>query len=113
MLDELQVIKDGDVMHRGTTPSFTFGLQFDTSCIEKLNIAFSQVGEVLVLRTIESPDLILKDNLITVTLTQEETILFDCKQNAEIQLRIKIGDSVVASDIIRVDVRRILEEEIL
>ena len=96
-------------MRRGTTPTHTFTLPFDCSEITKLHIAYAQDDEVLVEKTLS--DCECDGNVLTVTLAEEETLLFDCKKRcAEIQLRVARGVKKLASDIFKVPIDRILKE---
>lgn len=96
-------------MRRGTTPTHTFTLPFDCSEITTLNIAYAQGDEVIVEKTLS--DCEIDGNTLSVTLAEEETLLFDCKKRcAEIQIRVAQGVKKFASDIFKVPVDRILKE---
>ena len=96
-------------MYRGTTPTLIFTLPFDCSNITKLNIAFAQDEKVILEKELDSCD--LNGKTLSVTLTEEDTLLFDCKKRCvEIQLRIGCGESRLASKIIKTSVDRILKD---
>lgn len=96
-------------MRRGTTPTHTFTLSFDTRTISKLRIIYSQGGGAVVTRD----DATLNGNTATVRLTQEETLRFNARA-VEIQLRaLTVGGDALASDIIRTTASRLLENEVL
>lgn len=100
-------------MRRLTTPTHIFNIPFETDLIEKMRIVYAQSEEIIL--TKELSDCVLSDKSVSVTLTQEETYLFDNKKHAvEIQLHILTtgGDSVV-SNIIRVLVEKCLDTEVL
>lgn len=100
-------------MRRLTTPTHIFNIPFETDLIEKMRIVYAQNEEIIL--TKELSDCVLSDKSVSVTLTQEETYLFDNKKHAvEIQLHILTtgGDSVV-SNIIRVLVEKCLDTEVL
>lgn len=99
-------------MRRGTTPTHTFTLPFDVSMISKLHIIYAQ-NEQVVLTKSES-DATLDGNTVVVKLSQEETLLFDCKRNTEVQVRVlTLGGEAITSDIIRVATERCLENEVI
>lgn len=98
-------------MIKGTTPTHVFTIPFDTSSINKVRVIYAQNEEILFVK--ETEDCVVKDNTIEVTLTQTNTLLFDHKKPAEIQLRIltKAGDAL-ASVVERVGVGKLLENEV-
>lgn len=99
-------------MMRGTTPTHTFNLPFDTSLIATLRITYEQPTGLELTKT--ESDCILSGNTITVVLTQEETLQFNHKYNVEIQARILTqGGEVVASRVITTTVEKCLNDEVL
>lgn len=100
-------------MIRGTTPTHVFNISFDTSLISDLRITYAQCGKELVVKKYD--DVILSDQAITVTLTQEDTLKFDCsKQAVQIELRVKTnGGKVISSGIFNKSVEACLNEEVL
>lgn len=99
-------------MKRGTTPTHIFTLPFDTETVKTARIIYSQSNEVIFVKT--GDQLTLDGDTITVKLTQEDTLAFDCKKNVEIQVRVLThsGDAM-ASDIEQVSPYRCLEDEVL
>lgn len=99
-------------MVRGTTPTHTYTLPFDTSIIKVVEITYAQLDAVIVKKTTD--DCTLDGNTVTVRLTQEDTLQFDHRQNVQIQLRVltKAGDAL-ASEIRRVSVQQCLGNEVL
>ena len=96
-------------MIRGTTPTFIFELPFDCSELTACSVAFAQDGKVLVEKVLTECE--KSGNTLTVTLSEEETLLFDCtKRIAEIQIRGGCGKKRLASDILVVNVGRILKD---
>ena len=99
-------------MKRGTTPTHTFTLPFDVSAIEKMKILYAQDEQVKVTKT--EADATLEGNIVSVTLSQEDTLALKCGKYVEIQLRVlTAGNDAMNSDIIRVAVDRCLENEVL
>lgn len=100
-------------MIRGTTPIHTFEIPFDVSLISDVRIIYYQDGAQVLWR--DAAECELEGKTITIRLTQEETFQFDCKKGyVYIQLRIRtIGGEVLASDEIRVEVKRCLDNEVM
>lgn len=96
-------------MYRGTTPTITFTLPFETSRITALNLCFAQQGEVI----LEKERAVCKTegNTLQVSLTEAETLLFDDRKGmVEMQLRVGCGDARMASNIMQVSVEQILKD---
>jgi hypothetical protein len=98
-------------MYRGTTPTHTFALPFDTSIIDALLITYTQRGVKIIEKTLD--DVTLNGRRIVLKLTQDETNMFNKGNKAQIQLRVKSGDSVQASKIIDLDVQKVLNNEVM
>ena len=97
-------------MYRVTTPTHIFHLPFDTSGILRLILTYSQDGKTILEKTEE--EVTMDENTISVTLTQEETLLFET-QPVYIQFRIKMGESVLASKKLKLSVYEVLNEEVM
>ena len=96
-------------MHRGTTPTITFTIPFESNRITALNLCFAQQGMVVLEKNLT--DCILEEDTVQVSLSEEETLLFDAKQGmVEMQLRLGCGDARMASNIMFVSVERILKD---
>ena len=95
-------------MYRGTTPTMAFTLPFDASELDKINIAFSQNGNVVFDRGLDGCT--IKGNEVIIVLTEEETLLLDDKVHVEVQFRAGIGGQRMASRIFTLDVERILKD---
>ena len=98
-------------MIRGTTPTLTFKLPFDCSDIDILNISFAQYNTVVLEKDFYDCD--IKGKEISVTLTEDDTLKFDCGEHAEIQIRVGIGEQRLASQIMKMSVDRVLKDGIL
>lgn len=94
-------------MTRGTTPTLTFDLPFETDGITDGYITIAQRGA----RNLDLPisRCTREGKTLTVTLSQEETLSLKTAR-AEIQLRLKFGERAMASKIISADVGAILKE---
>lgn len=96
-------------MYRGTTPTITFNLPFDESRITALNLCFAQQGEVILEKNLGACK--LEKDILQVSLTEQETLLFDAKKGmVDMQLRIGCGDSRMASNIMQISVEQILKD---
>lgn len=96
-------------MIRGTTPLLEFGLPFPTDIIKEAWLTFSQFNKEVF--TIEDEALTMEGSLISVKLTQEQTLLLSQNSALEIQIRILTNNGdALASNIIRTDVGRILKD---
>lgn len=96
-------------MYRGTTPTITFHLPIDGSSITVLNLSFAQKGDIILEKTLA--DCTVEGNTLRVTLTEQETLLFDADRGmVEMQLRIGCGEARMASNIMRVSVEKILKD---
>lgn len=105
-------------MRRGTTPTLKFSLynkdksKFDTGLVENIRVSFAQKGTLVMEKDIKECEIV--DNTVRVTLSQEETLLFDYNAFVEMQLKIKTqGEKVVATSPVRVACGKILCEEII
>ena len=93
-------------MIRGTTPTLTFAIPFDTSKITDGYVTFAQQKFVIIDKKVS--DCELDGNIINLTLTQEETLKFQTESDVEIQITVKIDDRRISSNIITMPVNRVL-----
>lgn len=99
-------------MIRGTTPTHTFNIPFDTSLVDEVKITYAQDDEIIFFKS--TSDCTLEGTTISVTLTQEDTFRFDCKKSVEIQIRIlTLGGDVLTSIPEKVRVGKCLDNEVL
>lgn len=98
-------------MIRGTTPTLVFRTSIDCSKLTLLNIAFAQNGKIVLEKNLSQCN--IDGNTASVTLTEEDTLLFDYKKKVEIQVRAGCGSTRLASRIIVEDVGRILKDGVL
>ena len=95
-------------MRRGTTPTHTFNTSVSLAAAEVIYITYQQRRQTVVEKTID--DITVAADTLTVELTQEETLLFDAKYPASIQIRARFIDgSAIASNIMTVPVDKILK----
>ena len=99
-------------MKRGTTPTHTFTLPFDTSLLSVVRVTYAQMGRVVLTKTGE--ELTLEGNTVTVRLSQEETFRFNSSHPVELQVRALTADGdAINSDIVTVPVGRCLDKEVI
>ena len=97
-------------MIRGTTPTHTFVLPFNTSLVSSARISYAQRGNVLLKKETPACTLEANTNTISVTLSQEDTLLFNSGLYVDIQLRVLTTDGVALStDIITKSVGECLD----
>ena len=94
-------------MRRGTTPKLTLITEFDWTGYT-VQVTLKENDTQLVL---EGERLSVDKGTIEVILTQEETLMFTKK--AQAQIKAKLDSSVVATDIASVAVLPILNEEVM
>src|SRR5574344_421214 len=97
-------------MYRGRTPTLTFRLPIDTGSITVLSVAVAQGRQVKIEKTLS--DVHLDGNVISCTLTEDETLSLTAGASVEakIQLRVGVGEQRMASQIFTVPVERILRD---
>lgn len=99
-------------MIRGTTPTLEFVLPFSTSQLSCAWVTISINGEVLIDKPLEECQ--CAGDMLTLRLTQEDTLKLQCDCVAEIQIRAKtLGGDAIASNIIRERVARILKDGVI
>lgn len=97
---------------RGTTPTHQFALPFDAGMITKLSVTYSREnGEVVVKRRKEECEMI--GNIISVTLSQQESLSFQPDEIVEVQIKLSTdGGNVLASPKYRIAVEDALDTEV-
>lgn len=99
-------------MIRGTTPTHTFTLPFDTSLIKRVKITYAQDDKKVFCK--ETEDCVMSGKVITTKLTQEETFLLDCKKLVQIQIRVvtTAGEVLATSEMV-VTINKCLDDEVM
>lgn len=99
-------------MIRGTTPTYRFELPFEVALIKKLWITYAQFESELF--TLTEADCEMNGNMVTVTLSQEQTLKLNANSFAEIQFRVLMhDDTALASQIITDHTHRVLKEGVI
>lgn len=100
------------MLAKGTTPTHTFTLPFNTGIIKTVKVIYAQKNAVLFEK--EGDACNCSDNTVTVKLTQEETLKFDCRHSVQIQMRILTDDDeALTSEIKYIKVGECLDGEVL
>lgn len=101
----------GEVMRQGTTPTIQITINdIDLNEMQNIYVVFEQNGYIL---KKESSDLDIEGNVISVLLSQEETLNFK-EGTCNIQLRmITKGGVAIASPIKTTKVYRVLNKEVI
>lgn len=97
---------------RGTTPTNIFNVNVDLTEAEDIIISYAQKGNVVINKMISDID--VTEDTVSTTLTQTETLKLDAAYDVDIQIRALFDDgTAIASDIITVDVGKILYEGVI
>lgn len=104
-------------MYRATTPTHTFKLNIETDQLKTILVTYKQGNTTLEKRyengTLPSGMTLSGKNVI-VKLTQEETLMFDERQFARVQLRaLSLAGDAYASQKFSLNVNGVFNEEIL
>lgn len=96
-------------MFRWTTPVVEISTDISLVDADVIWLTFAQNDTVLVNK--EKPDMTVTAEGISVTLTQQETALFDPYVNLDMQIRAKFGNfPAIACDIMSASVKDVLKE---
>lgn len=99
-------------MRLGATPKHTFTFPFETSLIKELKVTYAQRKEIVLEKRLA--DCKVDTNSVSLTLTQEETFLFDDTTNVEVQVRVlTTSNDVLVSDPHIISTKRCLDREVL
>ena len=80
-------------MIRGTTPTITYNFPFAVSGISKIRIYFLQGKDTIL--TKNETDCTKSGQSVSVTLTEEETYMFNAKKRVETKSRFLLSDGTV------------------
>lgn len=101
-------------MIRGTTPTHRFVLDSDVdmSTIADVRVSYGQHGQEIFSKRLE--DVTIDGHIISVTLTQEDTLSFNALYDVQIQLRLPLTNGTVrCTNTIIKSVLDTLNEEVL
>lgn len=99
-------------MIRGTTPTLEFTLPFDASLLVEAWVTFAQNNEVVLDKKLSECQ--CSGNMLTVKLTQEETLELKCNCLVEMQIRARdVNGDAIASEIMVESPDRILKDGVI
>lgn len=100
-------------MRRGSTPTYTFELPFPVVNCQKIDICFAQHKKVFVQK--DKSDCVLGEgNTFSLTLTQDETLLFRANECIDVQVSVLTGNgTALTSDIYHLDCVECLRNGVL
>lgn len=99
-------------MIKGTTPTLEFELPFEVALVKNAYVTLSQKGVIVINKQIK--DCECQSNILSVKLTQEDTIRLNATDIVEIQIRVlTANDDALASEIWTTYAERILYEGII
>lgn len=99
-------------MIRGSTPTHTFNIKLDTSRIKALKITYSQNDKVVLAKY--KKDCTIAEGKIILTLSQEDTFLFDADKYVFIRIRVlDIDGKCVPSKKMMIAVEDCEDDEVL
>lgn len=94
---------------RGTTPTHFFRTDISLVGVAALSLVYAQNDIILVKKTLD--DVTITDTLLSVRLSQSDTLAFKDKTPVSMQIRARFPDgTAVGCDIIFDDVKKILED---
>lgn len=98
-------------MIRGTTPTLQFTISGDVavSNIQEMWLTFAQFGEIIINKSRNEME--IDGNVVTVTLSQEETLKLKSGKQINMQLRILLTDgTALASGVKRFTIGDVLKD---
>lgn len=100
-------------MRRGTTPTVKIklgGIDFDL--VKDFYVTITQGSSISLTKTGEDLEIDEDESIVSVTLTEQETLSFNAKVTLNIQVRVKTHDDVcLATGIKQINVTDILWDE--
>ena len=101
---------DGKII-RGTTPTHTYILPFDSDQIKAISITYSLKKEPIIKKSLKQCE--LSGNLVRIFLTQEETLQFQPDTIVEAQIKVGSKDgNVLVSQTYYLKIESILDAEV-
>ena len=99
-------------MIRGTTPTHTWEIPFDTGMVKRLRVIYGQNKKPLFIK--EKEECVIKDGILSVTLSQEESLMFDSQYYAQVQVKVLFENgTTMETPITEFVVHDTLDEEVL
>lgn len=102
-------------MRRGTTPTLTFTTPYEASLIDGGFLTFRQGKRAVLDISLTDEAVTIEDEAISVTLTQEQTLMFS-SDDGFVQAQIRahlVSNKAVASNIVQVPIGAILKNGVI
>ena len=98
-------------MRRGTTPTLKFKTPYAASMVDGGFVTFRQRGKVVIDKSIGDENVTIADNMISVDLSQQETLSLTTADDVDAQIRIILTTGKrAASNVVHIPVFEILKE---
>lgn len=99
-------------IRQGTTPYHRFEIPVEEVVIEKVRITYAQEDNVIL--TKENEECTINGNIVETHLTQEDTLLFDERKKAQVQVHIVTDrGEALTSDILYIACWILLGKQVL
>ena len=100
------------MIYKGTTPTHSFKLPVSKEAVDEVRVTYAQGAKVVLVKN--TGNCSVTDDVVSVTLTQEETFLFKANVEVSIQVRVLTTDGhAFSSDTVSVGVYKCLDGEVL
>ncbi len=102
-------------MIKGTTPSYTFTVNVEAADIDAVIVSFGQNDLEVLCKHNDGRHCTVDGNTVTVSLTQEDTFLFEegCHLQAQVRILKTNGEAVSTKTMVIDDVLKSLNEEVM
>lgn len=99
-------------MRRATTPThtFTFPQGIKVGSVTEALVTYSQCGRIVLEKTLSDAEIDSENNRIAIKLSEEETNLF-APGKALVQVRAKVNEAMLASQLLWFPVKPVLNSE--
>lgn len=97
---------------RGTTPTITVHLDSPADDLDLLFLTIAQAGGKIIMEK-QLSEGVTSGNSVIFSLTQEDTLLLSDRVKGEMQVTGKRGEYRFTSDVIKVDIGRILKDGVI
>lgn len=99
-------------MVQGSTPMFAIKLPFSTDLLASVRVSFEQKNKIVLEK--ETKDVIMRDNMIGLRLTQKETLMFDPHIYVRMQLHfLTTGGDALPSKPVNIPVYTLLNKKVI
>ena len=100
-------------MIRTTTPTHILTFPFDPADADEIQVTYKQGEIIKAERTKDQVTINSEDHSIELTLTQQETKSFSAVGAVYLQVKVRIGETVMASDIKTLRAGQVLDDDLM